>query len=131
MASSASLSLACVAASWTAGADGGGGLRAAGDGGLGQGGVAELDVDQGGVDAEGVGGGLGHDGVDAGAEVLRAGADEDAAVGKDADDGLRGGAVGGVGGGGHAVADELVAFDHLAGLGGCVWTSRSARRPAV
>ncbi len=77
-----------------------------------------FDVDERGIDAEGVGGGLRDDGVDAGAEVLRAGAGKGAAVGEDANDGLGGGAVGGVGGGGHAVADELVAFDDLAGVGG-------------
>ena len=37
------------------------------------------------IDAELFGGGLRHDGVHAGAEVLRAGADEDAAVGQEAD----------------------------------------------
>ena len=69
------------------------------------------------IDAELFGGGLRHDGVHAGAELLRAGADEDAAVGHEANNSLRGGAVRGIGGGGHAVADEVVAFDELAGLG--------------
>ena len=40
IATSASLRMACMAASRTAGGDGGGGLGAAGDGGLGEGGVA-------------------------------------------------------------------------------------------
>ena len=60
-----------------------------------------------------VGGGLGHDGVGAGAEILRAEADEDAAVGQEADDGCGGGASCAVVGGGHAVADEVVAFDDV------------------
>ena len=49
-------------------------------------GVAEFDVDEGGVHEECVGCGLGEDGVGAGAEVLGADADEDAAVGEEADD---------------------------------------------
>ncbi len=51
-----------------------------------EGGVAEFDVDEGGIHAECVGCGLGEDGVGSGAEVLGADADEETAVGKDADD---------------------------------------------
>ncbi len=69
-----------------------------------------------GIHVEGVGGGLGEDGVGSGAEVLGADADEDTAVGKDADDCRGGAASRAVVGGGHAVADEFVAFAHLAGL---------------
>ena len=90
-------------------------------------GVAEFDVDESGIDDERVGCGLGEDGVGAGAEVLGADADEDTAVGKDADDCGRGAASGAVVGGGHAVADEFVAFAHWPGWR-CVWTSRSGRR---
>ena len=99
-------------------ADGGGGGGAAGAAGAGQVGVAELDVDERGVDGEGLGSGLRKDGVGSGADVLRADADVDAAVGQDADDGGGGRASGSVVGGGHAVADELVAFAMLAGLRG-------------
>ena len=66
---------------------------------------------------EGVGGDLGHEGVHAGTHVVRGRAYVGGAVGEDADCGACAGAACSVGGGGHAVADEVVAFAKLAGLG--------------
>ena len=116
MASSMSLSLSCLAASSMAGQTEAVDWEPPETGALGRVESPQLDVDEGGVEAEEAGGSLGHDGVHAGAEVLGAGGDVAAAVGKEADDGHGGGAVGGVGGGGHAVADVVVAFE--AGAGG-------------
>src|SRR6185437_4363352 len=88
-------------------------------------GIAQLKPDATDRNAERIGGHLAHDGVGAGAEVLRSGLDYHRAIRVHADARTRRAPIGGIGAGRHAPADQHFAVTHGAWFHG---TARPAER---